>query len=725
MRNKALRLGLLLGLAGTVFETGGSAARAADRARSVLARCASCHGLGPSGDESAGGLDLTRRESALQGGDSGPGLVPGDPSASLLFKRAAAGKMPPKPGKPLTNEEVDALRAWIQAGAVWEGPVTRSEAETAVANVGQTPGGALWSLRPLTDPATPALKRQGWARDPIDTFILARMEAEGLSPAPEADRAAYVRRVTFDLTGLPPSPDEVEAFIRDDRPDAYERLVDRLLASPAFGERWGRHWLDLARFAESHGFEYDRLRDHSWPYRDYVIGSLNADVPYTTFVAEQVAGDVLRPDSPDAVSATGFLVAGPWDEAGSLGQKSVVMKARLREEELEDMVSAVSQTFLGLTVNCARCHDHKFDPIPQRDYYRMKAALEGVRHGNRPLPGPRMEPQPMAYAANPSPPPPTQILGRGDVANPGEVVSAGGISAVPGPSSDFGLPADAPEADRRRALADWLTHPENPLPPRVAVNRLWHYHFGSGLVGSPSDFGANGEAPSHPELLDRLAIDFREGGWRLNPMHRRFVLSSTYRQSSRFDPKAGAVDGESRLLWRYPPRRLEGEEVRDAMLAASGTLHRKMGGPGYRPFVIKTFNSNFYEMIPNPSGPEFDRRTIYRIHVNSARSPLLESLDCPDPSVKTPRRSVTTTPLQALSLMNDPFALRMARELAARAVRESGHDPSRQIARAFALVLGRAPDATEVERATELVHREGLESLAWVLFNANEFLTIR
>lgn len=724
MRPEAFRNGLVLVLGWGIAGSGGLAGEEPESARSVLARCVSCHGLGPEGDEWAGGLDLSRRDSALKGGDSGPALSPDELSASLILKRVLAGKMPPKPMKPLSAAEVEAFRKWVEAGAVWETPLTADESRKAIASEGR-PKGELWSLRPLTDPPSPTVKSRRWPRDPIDAFVLQRLEEQGLSPAPEAERSVYIRRVTFDLIGLPPTPEEIQAFLQDDRPDAFERLVDRLLGSPHFGERWGRHWLDLARFAESQGFEYDRLRDHSWPYRDYVIASLNADIPYVTFVAEQVAGDLLNPGSAASVAATGFLVAGPWDEAGSVAQKSVVMKARLREEELEDMVSAVGQTFLGLTVNCARCHDHKFDPIPQRDYYRLKAALEGVRHGNRPWPGPAGEPPRQVYAANPATPEPTRILGRGDAANPGEVVSAGGISAIPGPPSDFGLTADAPEGDRRKALASWLTHPENPITPRVAVNRVWQYHFGGGLVATSSDFGANGETPSHPELLDRLASDFQALGGRLKPLHRRIVLSSTYRQSSRLDPKAEAVDAEARLLWRFPPKRLEGEAVRDAMLAASGLLNSRMGGPGFRPFVVKTFNSSFYEMLPDPSGPEFDRRTIYRIHVNSARSPLLEALDCPDPSVKTPRRSVTTTPLQALGLMNDPFSLRMARGLAARAAREEAGDTSRQIARAFLLVLGRPPETSEKDLAEALVRDEGLESLAWVLFNANAFLTVR
>ncbi|MFO0908740.1 MAG: PSD1 and planctomycete cytochrome C domain-containing protein [Isosphaeraceae bacterium] len=695
--------------------------------RAVLARCASCHGHGPEGDESAGGLDLTTRDAALKGGESGKALVPGDPKRSPLVSRVVAGKMPPR--DPLPAAQVEALRAWVASGARWDQPIGRDEALAASASAQPAPSSDLWSLRPVQNPPTPPVRDRSWLRDPIDAFILARLETEGLAPAPEVDRATYIRRVSFDLIGLPPTPEEVAAFVADRRPDAHERVVDRLLASPRYGERWGRHWLDLARFAESQGFEYDRLRDHAWRYRDYVIARFNADVPYDQFVSEQIAGDVLPGAGDNGIIATGFLVAGPWDEAGSKGQKSVVMRERVREDELEEMVSAVGATFLGLTIHCARCHDHKFDPIPQRDYYRIKAALEGVGHADRPL-QPAGKSSRLVYAASPFAPPATQILNRGEVTKKGEAVTAGGLSRLAVPPGDFGLGLDAPEADRRRALARWITHPDHPLTPRVLVNRLWHYHFGVGLVGTPSDFGTNGERPTHPELLDHLATDLRKGGGRLKPLHRRIVLSAAYRQSSAFNERAAARDADARLLWRFPPRRLEGEAVRDALLFVSGALDPSMGGPGFRPFVIRTFNSNFYEMLPDAAGPGFDRRTIYKIHVNSAKSPLLDALDCPDPSVKTPRRAVTTTPLQALGLMNDPFVLRMARSMVRRLDREEPSEPAgsrldRQVVRAYRLTLGRDPSSDEVRRAVALARRDGLESLAWVLFNCNEFLTVR
>ncbi len=621
-----------------------------------------------------------------------------------------------------------------------------------------------WSLQPVGGPTPPAVANRGWVRNPIDAFVLARLEAAGLRPAPPADRATLVRRLTLDLLGLPPTPAEVDAFVADDRPDAYERLVERLLASPHYGERWGRHWLDVARFGESQGYERDKIRDHAWRYRDYVIRSFNADKPFDRFVREQLAGDVLAPRDPEGIVATGFLVAGPWDEVGN-EQQGQLMKRRVREDELEDIVSAVGQGFLGLTVNCARCHDHKFDPIPQADYYRLKAAFEGVRHGNRPLLPPAaaqvwndkaarltarvrelegavasaektrkhvpaglaaelarrraewaaLGAVPLAYAANPSPPGPTFRLTRGDVEKPREQVAAGGLSAVRTPPPDFGLPFDAPEGQRRARLADWAASPDNPLTARVLVNRVWHYHFGEGLVRTPSDFGFNGDRPTHPELLDWLARAFLDGGWSIKRLHWLIVLSSTYRQAS----AAGRP-----VLAAFPARRLEGEAVRDAMLYASGRLSRRMGGPGFRPFITTVFNSNFYTLT-DPEGPEYERRTVYRILVNSAKDPLLEAFDCPDPSVKSPRRTATTTPLQALDLMNDRFVVRQAAAFARRVRADAGPDPAAEAAWAYRLALGRRPAPDEAARADRLVREHGLETLCWVLFNSSEFLYLR
>jgi hypothetical protein len=974
------------------------------KVRPILARCVRCHG----GDEPSGSLDLTTRAAALKGGETGPALRPGKSRDSLLYGRAAAKEMPPK--KPLGAEELAVLRRWVDDGATWDGTIDRKKP----AVIAKRAGNDWWSLQPIRRPTPPHVKRTaGEVHNPIDLFVLAKLQGEGLNFAPPAERVTLLRRVTFDLLGLPPTPEEVDAFVNDQSPDAYERVVDRLLASPHHGERWGRHWLDVARFGESQGFERDKLRDHAWRYRDYVIRSFNQDMPFSRFVREQLAGDVLDGATSDSIAATGFLVCGPWDEVGAT-QQGATMRKRSREEELEDMVSAVSQTFLGLTVNCARCHNHKFDPIPQRDYYRLKAALEGVYHGDRPLTTPEelknrqhlaraleaeitatekevaaleqearakvmaknpragakdlpvplarwsfegdardsvgalhgslqdgavirngrlkldgkkafvrtaplrgelkaktleawvaldnlaqkgggvltvqtdagkvfdsivfgeraagqwmagsegyvrtrvlnaaeekarpgelvhvaitysddgritvyhngqpygasyrpashletyagrssvvlfgrrhtgggnaflageieearlygralsaeevtasfragvervpldallaaLTPEqrarrqkrieqlserrgrlaglkpaaaPLAYAASPRKPEPTFVLTRGDVEKPAERVSAGGLSAVRAPAFEWGLSVDAPEGERRRKLADWVAHPDNPLTPRVMANRVWQYHFGQGLVHTPSDFGFNGGLPSHPELLDWLASELTSSGGSLKHLHRLIVLSGTYRQSSRFTAKAAAKDADNHWLWRYAPHRLEGEAVRDAMLAVSGKLNPTLGGPSFRPFTVQVFNSTFYTLVDRDS-PDFNRRTVYRMNVGSAKNPLLESFDCPDPSVKTPRRGVTTTPLQALELMNSSFVVRQSRELANRVKREAGASADVRIARAYRIALGRAPSSAEALAAAKLAKEHGLESVCWVLLNASEFLYVK
>ncbi len=707
-----------------------------DRIYPILQRCVACH----SGDTPAGDLDLTTRGSALKGGESGPALTPGDVDKSLLFSMASSKEMPPK--KPLSAAEIDTLRQWIAAGASWDGGVTKANSQAA----GERAGPDWWSLQKVQHIEPPVVQDRQWVRNPIDAFVLAELERHGLRPAAPAGRAALLRRATYDLHGLPPTPDEIDAFVSDESPAAYEKVIDRLLASPRYGERWGRHWLDVARFAESHGFERDQIRDHAWRYRDYVIRAFNDDKPYPQFVREQLAGDALEPWTADGVIATGFLTAGPWDEVGNTVTASAVLRQRVREDELEEMLAAVGQTFLGLTLNCARCHDHKFDPITQRDYYRVKAVFDGVRFGDRPIVPPgqarpnqlatqlekavsaalkaALPPPRLVWAAVPKQPPATRLLQRGDVEKPGEEVRAGPPALGRTPPPDFPVPTDAPEAQRRAVFAEWVVRPDNPLTARVLVNRVWHYHFGRGLVATPNDFGFNGERPTHPRLLDWLAGEFVAQGGSVKKLHRLIMLSATYQQAATFDARAAAVDADNRLLWRFAPRRLEGEAVRDAMLSVSGRLNGAAGGPSFRPFSVKIFNSHFYTLT-DEERPEFDRRTVYRINVNSARSPLLESFDCPDPSTKTPRRTVTTTPLQALGLMNNAFVLRSARYFAGRVRNEVGDDAAKQISHAYRLAFGRAPTPGEVERAAPLVRDHGLEHLCWVLLNASEFLYLR
>jgi hypothetical protein len=608
----------------------------------------------------------------------------------------------------------------------------------------------LWSLQPVKSSALPRVEEAQLCRTPVDFFVLARLEKEGLTLNPEADRRTLIRRLTFDLHGVPPTREEIDRFITDVSPRAYEELAERLLASPRYGEHWARHWLDVVRYTESQGFEYDHLRPNAWHYRDYVVDGFNSDKPYDQFIREQIAGDVIDPTSPDDVIATSLLVCGPWDQAGN-SQANATQKAITREEELEDLVSVVAQGFLGITVNCARCHSHKFDPVPQSDYYRIKAVFEGVRHGERSIASPRdrdareaeiaalkrrfsdereldramkaLKPLPVSYAGIREQPAPTRLLKRGDVKQPGEEMRAGALSAVRSLPSDFGLGPNAPEAERRMRFAEWIADPRNPLTPRVMANRIWQYHFGQGIVATPSDLGSSGARPSHPELLDWLSASFVEHGWSIKSLHRLIVCSAAYRQSSSFKAEAAKVDAENQLLWRFKPRRLEAESVRDSILSISGSMNWKMGGPSFRPFDVVTFNSSTY--IPRDfTGPDFDRRTIYRANVNSGKDPLLDALDCPEPSVKTPRRMVTMTPLQALSLMNNPFIQREAERLAQRILAEhaSGELP---VERVYESVLGRKPSTNERAAALNEALDRGLWHVCWALFNSTEFLYVR
>jgi hypothetical protein len=878
-----------------------------------------------------------------------------------------------------------------------------------------------WSFQPVTRPPIPQ-PRAGplTTRNPIDSFIDAKLAQDRLDRSPEADRRTLIRRIYFDLVGLPPAPEEVAAFVRDTLPDAYEQRVDRLLASPRYGERWARHWLDVVRFAETHGFEMNQPRPNAWPYRDYVIRAFNADIPYDRFILEQIAGDALGVDE-----ATGFLVAGPWDQVKSPDE---VLTRNQRADELHDMVAATGTTFLGLTLGCARCHDHKFDPIPQRDYYAIKAGFEGVHHGERerpaqdtaaraaavataqarlkeieaalieyeplaqtgpnidgrrlrapvhprlnverfgPIPARRLRftinattdaepcidelevfaaapenalsgtaggldcggppplsgapPAPprsddvagpaatrraillnvalasrgvrvsasgtypnselhklehlndgrtgnsrswisnekgrgwvelefphivtiqrvvwsrdregkfndrlttdyrievaaddgewklvassadrrpfkagepftddlptdalnpdqrerlralaaertalreklnsltsksMIYAGEFKTPEPTRRWQRGDPMQPRENVEPGFLSNIalprdgrgPGGSAvawtadaDGAVPSPTPEQQRRLALARWIASPENPLTARVIVNRLWQYHFGEGLVGTPGDFGRNGTPPTHPELLDWLAAELVDRGWSLKHIHRLILTSATYRQSSDTQPAGRAsprapflvqkgspgvspsqVDAGNRLLWRFASRRLEAEPLRDSILAVAGRLDLRMGGPGWSPFEP---NDNYVRVYtPKQSFEPGDfRRMIYGSVVRQRPDGVFGAFDCPDGSQVAPKRTRSTTPLQALNLLNSGFMIQAAAMFARRLEADSGPGAPGQAQRAFELAFQRSPSGPELEAAAELIRRHGIEALCRALFNANEFLYV-
>lgn len=968
-------------------------------------RCLECHNA----SDKKGGLDLTTQAGARRGGESGSALTAGDPAASPLWERVEAGDMPPK--RPLAADEKSLLERWIRGGGAWGvDPIDPFKYSSD-----RRGGYDWWAFQPLRQAPMPAI---AGAATPIDALLDAARSAQGLAPSPLAEPRVLARRVYFDLLGLPPEIerlDDFEAEVAGGAPDAYERLVDRLLASPALGERWARHWLDVAHFGESDGFEYDRLRPNAWPYRDWVIRAFNQDLPYDEFTRLQIAGDVLRPDDPDAVAATGFLVGGAFDGLTPAGE---VMRLVMRQDEMEDLVATFSQTFLGLTVHCGRCHDHKFDPIPQVDYYRLASSLAGVRRGERPIPAtsdttaqerrieeltrqlreleeparravlvrrsgadktPRESPptpiaawdftrdlrdriggmqaelrggarqdaqglhvdgkqahavtkplekslgaktlaavvklanltqqgggvvslqtldgnlfdaivfgereagrwmagsngfartrpfqgpeetkaattpvhvawvydaqgnitgyvggvqygqpyramlQPFeagqtqavfglrhapvggnrmlagtllraalydraltaeevsraaaaesdfvseaelaaelgeagrgrrqgllaqagalrdavqraksgrVFAITPQPPPATHLLVRGNPQQPRELVAPGAITVA---SLDgralFPLSPEVDDASRRRALAEWLTQSQVPLYLRTIANRLWHYHYGSGLVATPNDLGFSGGKPSHPELLDWLANETARRGYSLKRLHRELVTTRAYRQSSAPREEARRSDADNRLLWRMNPRRLEAEAVRDAMLAVSGQLNRQMGGPGYqdfRPFLRG--GTQFYEPL-DPAGAAFQRRSVYRTWARGGHNRLLDTFDCPDPSTSTPKRSVTTTPLQALALLNNSFVLRTAEALAEEAQRgespqsetpqaEPNASAAQIVQRMFALTYGRRPQAEEERASVAFLKRHGAAALARVLLNANAFVYV-
>jgi mono/diheme cytochrome c family protein len=920
----------------------------------LVSKCVGCHGP----EKKKGGLDLSRRTSALSGGDSGPAIEPGQAGESLLVEKVVEGEMPPN--GPLSKEQVAAVRAWVEAGAAYPSePLAAPRA-----------GADWWSLRPVRRVAPPPFEGTGAdrVRSPIDAFVLARLTAGGLRPAPEADRATLIRRVAFDLTGLPPTPEQVDAFVADPDPLAYERLVDRLLASPHYGERWGRHWLDVVRFGESEGYETNLPRSSAWPYRDYVIRAFNRDTPFPRFVLEQLAGDtfpvgtgsVRRSETkgrgteppptvedqtgtdPDwlTLAATGFLVGGAHD---IVGNQTVEGMLQQRADDLDDMITATGTAFLGLTVQCARCHDHKFDPIRQADYYGFQAIFAGVNHAARDVPAPdshgrRIEaaaiaaelaridrrlddsepiahpgrdapvramvnprrnverfapvrarmvrltilatgdgtepcideievytaagesgpsprnvardaaggtaaasseypgnpihkvvhlndgrhgngrswisqsagrgvvtitwPEPATidrvvwgrdregaygdrlatqyyveaalepdrwqvvassldrqnygktpvaatppgsapqragllakqvelrdrlaqlgttmkiYAGTFSQPGPTHLLVRGDPTRKGPEVRPSAIACIrPGLDLDSG----ALEAERRAALARWIADPANPLPARVMVNRVWQYHFGRGIVATPSDFGFNGGPPSHPELLDWLASTYINGGWRLKPIHRLIVLSSTYRPSSRLDAKGEAVDRDNRLLWRMSPRRMEAESIRDAILATSGRLDTRMGGPGYNIWEKNTNYVAVYKPRTELGADDF-RRMVYQFKPRSQPDPTFGAFDCPEAALVVPRRNVSTTALQALNLLNSRFVIRQL--FADRLRTEAGADPARQADRGFRLAFGRAPSVIERDAAVKLIGSHGAPAFCRALYNANEFVYV-
>ncbi len=908
-------------------------------------KCLSCHN--PNLEK--GDLSLSDRTTVLD--PKSELVIPGKAMASDLYLMSTPeepGEDPemPEEGDFLTEVEAELLRQWIDEGAEWPEGLVLREASKA--------DKSWWAYLPLNAGDQP--------EQSIDSFVTEQLDSEGLKMNPPADQRVLIRRATYDLTGLPPTAEEVEAFAKDKRPDAYERLIDRLLASPHYGERWGRHWLDVVRFGESVGFERNGIIDNLWPFRDYVIESINQDKPFDQLIREHIAGDVFGKDDPDVEVGSAFLVAGPYD---NVNNQDVAQKAQIRANTLDEIINATGQAFLGMTVGCARCHDHKFDPISQRDYYALYATFSGVRHGSRvmatveerkkhhdalaplnaqkeslekarneintgvmarakakaakyeaswtrpqvdrtgtedrfdpvearfirlvsearddspttPLgfridefevwssePKPRnvalssqgakatgaareIEDFPGAYGPQhaidgktgerfvsaghdltvefPEPVKVERVIfssAKGEetpehrkftfvceyrievsddgetwveVANgqdrkpvseahrkvrwqksevsreekkelaelakelaqvkgvvaalpglrsvwlgsrkaedakgpfhlfiggspqkPGEEVVPASLSTLSEVAPHYELAPDALESERRVELAEWITHPDSPLAARVLANRLWHYHFGTGIVDTPNDFGYMGGRPTHPELLDHLALQVKENGWKIKAMHRLIMTSKAYRQSSDWQEEAARVDSDSRLLWRFPPRRLSAEEVRDTVLSVSGQLDETRGGPGFRLFHYMEDNVSTYVPL-DEHGPETYRRAVYHQNARASVVDLMTEFDQPDCTFSAPRRAETTTPLQALTMLNHDFTVEMAKALAERIEASSIGDGVSQVDAAFSILYQREPSEQERKRCGEAIEKLGLTAFCRAALNSSELI---
>jgi hypothetical protein len=769
--------------------------------------CGACHMI----VNPAGGLSVASFDAMLSGGKHGPAIAPGDAKRSLLLQYLRGEKTPKMPmGGALSEDAIASLAKSID------------EMQPALKAGAKSDPHLDWLLHKPAAPPVPAVKDTGWVRNPIDAFVLAKLEAKGLKPAPPASKRAWLRRVYFDLIGLPPTPEDIDAFQSDPSPDAYEKVVDKLLADPRYGERWGRHWLDLARFAESDGFAIDGERPTAWRYRDYVIRAFNQDKRYDTFIKEQLAGDEMQGggNRSEGLVALGFLRMGTWEADANF-------KTQLRQDVLNELTGTVGQVFLGFTVGCARCHDHKYDPIPQRDFYRLQAFFAPMRVEDRPDPftaaeNPKLmksmqrkyedeseeasealkkiedglkakfigagrlkgddasknlsnkrgdymkalkdtkDPiftaeerknwadardlakeladsalryRPVAYSVSDVTPPQvpaladTYVLAGGELANKGEKVEPGFLRAVTGDSDAARIPFAGGSSGRRTALADWIGSADNPLTARVMMNRLWQHHFGEGIVRTPSDFGINGERPSHPDLLDWLATQFVETKWSLKAMHRLMLTSNAYRQSTEHPEhlKYAEIDPKNQLLWRMNWLRLEGEVIRDSLLAVTGQLQKADGGPGVFVSVPADVASGFefFKWLPS-SDKEQARRTIYTFQRRSVMNPMVEVFDGANMSEVCSRRSATVVPTQAFTLLNGEFTNHQAKHFAERVIELAGTDRDKQLEKAFLLTLGRAPSARERQNAASLfaggTTQEALTRLGVVLFNLNEFI---
>ena len=752
--------------------------------------CYNCHSADT---KPAGNLRVDDRNGLLTGGNTGAAIVPGDPSKSLLLKRVTQKeekRRMPLEGKHLTDEQVADLTKWIEDGAAWP-------AAKVPASLGRPkPQYEIlkkehWAWQPLTDPRVPTPQDSGWARDDIDRFILKKLEEKGLKPVADADRLALIRRVTFDLTGLPPTPAAIDQFLNDPSPTALEKVVDRLLSSPAFGERWGRHWLDVARYGESTGPSRNIPYPHAWKYRDYVLDAVNADVPFNRFLQEQIAGDLLPVETSEErdrlLTATGFLALGVKD----VNQR---FKVRFVMDNVDEQIDVVTRSVLGLTVSCARCHDHKFDPIPTADYYALAGIFTstdncaGVRNKMGgggldyydtsmlvrlsaklpPVPAEEVEklkaelaeakkawdgirgtPEGLKIAANgfPTQRPyrlkyeklQTEFLALTDPAARGSVVHGlrdaqkvgdtevriRGEAEKLGPQvprgflTAFDVPGAAkvnPAQSGRLELALWLTSPSNPLTPRVAVNRIWQRLFDQGIVKTVDNFGVTGAEPSHPELLDHLANRFIRDGWSVKKLVRSIVLTRAYQLGAQSQDAQHTVDPANRLVWRHSPRRLNAEEIRDAMLLASGSLDpkRPVGSPAQELKMIEMRDNGPEARTINEKADAATYRSVYLPLLRGVTPRSLEAFDPVEQTLVSGSRENTTVPAQALFLLNSSFVRRQSLNLAERLLKDTETSDEGRLQSAYEQILGRAPTEKEIAQAQSFLseYESGYRALA-------------
>lgn len=738
-----------------------------DVAPILKSHCFRCHGA----TKREAGLDVRRRFTLITGGDSGPAVSPGMPQKSLLLDLINDGLMPPEDEPPLSKKQTDVLRRWIASGAQIAGAEERPlAASNDMADLVPQKARQHWAYQPVRDVAPPDVADETWLKTPVDAFILAELHQRQWRPAPAATRTTLIRRLYFDLTGLPPEPEQVKAFVNDRSPHAYETVVERLLASRHYGERWAQHWLDVVRFAETEGFEYDRHLPDAWRFRDYVIDSLNSDKPFNQFVSEQIAGDEMGPDNPEGHTAAVFHRLGAVRR--NAGNPDIALS---RNEVLTERTNIIGEAFLGLTVGCARCHNHKLEQITQKDYYRLQAYLAATSEYDISLASTedhdawekrtaeikadmntlkamilvatgkqeaqlQQELRQLSYDLPPHPATipsirndfenrtPIHVLRRGVWGHKGVAVGARPLSVLVS-MAEPELAADV--TSPRTQLAKWLTDDQHPLTARVIVNRIWQHHFGTGLVRTANDFGTHGDRPSHPELLDWLAGSLVKNDWRLKSVHRLIVLSNTYRQSGLvMDPsgtEAATADPDNRFLNHFSRRRLSGEEIRDAMLAVSGRINLKSHGPS----VMTPVAPKLTELLYNPSQwrvtqdtTEHDRRSIYLIAKRNLRLPFMEAFDAPALQTSCPLRGASTHAPQALELLNGRFANDMAAAFADRLSRECGGNVDRTVERAYGLAVGRPPGVRERELSIRFLNKQPLAEFTLALFNLNEFVYV-